>query len=113
MITRYAIFEGRIREGQIHAFRKAILEVVAPRWRAMPGVLNVRISFTDQSDAGAPDVPLILAIDYPDYKTLERALASPQRAACRDALEGRVLPHFFDGRLHHHIGKTQPVTDVW
>ena len=40
MITRYALFEGRVHDGQEEAFRTAVLEEVLPKWRAFPGALR-------------------------------------------------------------------------
>lgn len=102
MITRYAMFEGQIREGQLEAFRAAILTEVLPHWNAFPGVLAVRVCFADERDEGAPELPLILAISYPDRATMDAALASAARAAAKAATES-VTARFFDGRVHHHI----------
>ncbi|RYE60555.1 MAG: hypothetical protein EOP20_02190 [Hyphomicrobiales bacterium] len=102
MITRYAMFEGQIREGQLEAFRAAILTEVLPHWNAFPSVLAVRVCFADERDEGAPELPLILAISYPDRATMDAALASPQRAAAKAATES-VTARFFEGRIHHHV----------
>lgn len=102
MITRYALFEGRVHSGQTEAFRRAILDEVLPHWKSFPGVLAVRVNFPDERDDGAPELALVLAISYPDRATLDRALASPQRARAKDATES-VLARHFTGRIHHHI----------
>lgn len=102
MITRYALFEGTIHAGQTEAFRQAVLAEVLPHWRSFPGVLAVRVSFTNECDDGAPGLPLILAISYPTREAVDVALASPQRALAKQATES-VLARFFNGRLHHHI----------
>jgi hypothetical protein len=102
MITRYALFEGRIAEGQEAAFRAAVLAEVLPKWRAFPQALAVRVGFAESRDPGAPAYPLILAIDYPDLGAVEAALASPIRAEARAATEA-VLARFFTGRIHHHV----------
>ena len=85
MITRYALFEGKIRDGHAAAFRTAVLEEVMPKWQAFRdrGALAVRVCFTEIRDDGAPEIPLILAISYPDLDTVETVLASPERAAAR------------------------------
>lgn len=102
MLTRYALFEGRLRPGSAEAFRQAVIAELLPTWRAVPGALAVRVSFALSRDEGAPEVPLILAVDYPDQAALERALASAERQASRAATQ-RVLPQFFEGRIHHHV----------
>jgi hypothetical protein len=102
MITRYAFFEGSIREGQAAAFRDAVLRELVPTWRAFPGILAVRVSFPQARDDGAPEMALILAVDYPDRAVLERALASEARKTSRATTE-RLLPRFFSGRIYHHV----------
>ncbi|NBE06740.1 hypothetical protein [Paragemmobacter ruber] len=102
MITRYALFEGRIHDGQADAFRQAVLAEVLPKWKAFPGALAVRVSFAEFRDDGAPEYPMILAISYPDLATVEAALASPARTAAKAATDA-VLARFFTGRIHHHV----------
>lgn len=102
MITRFALFEGRIHDGQTEAFRAAILSQVLPEWQAFPGALAVRVNFTEARDDGAPEIPLILAISYRDPEAVDAALASPVRARAKAATEA-VLARFFDGRIHHHV----------
>lgn len=102
MITRYALFEGKVHEGRVEAFRKAVLEEILPKWKAFPGALAVRVSFAECRDEDAPEYPMILAISYPDLATVEAALASPMRTEARAATES-VLARFFTGRIHHHV----------
>ncbi len=102
MITRYALFEGTISPGQTQAFRDAVLAEILPKWKAFPGALSVRVTFAESRDDGAPEYPLILAINYPDLAAVEAALASPARAEGRAATEA-VLARFFTGRIHHHV----------
>lgn len=102
MITRYALFEGSIHPGQTEAFRAAILADVLPHWQSFPDVLAVRVCFENERDEGAPEMPLILAISYPNRAAVDTALASPQRALAKAATEA-VLEHYFTGRVHHHI----------
>jgi hypothetical protein len=102
MITRFAMFEGRIHPGDTEKFRSAILEDVLPHWKSFPGVLAVRVCFSNERDEGAPELPLVLAISYPDRAAVDTALASPERALAKAATEA-VLARFFTGRVHHHI----------
>jgi hypothetical protein len=102
MITRFALFEGLINNGETEAFRDAILKEVVPHWNSFPGVIAVRVCFSDDRDEGAPALPLILAISYPDRMAVEAALASPERALAMAATES-VLARFFSGRVHHHV----------
>ena len=112
MITRYALFEGSIREGQGDAFRRAVLDELVPTWRAFPGVLAVRVSFALERDEGAPEIAMILAVDYPDRRAMDAALASDARKISRATTE-RLIPQFFAGRIHHHIAEPHlfPPTD--
>ena len=109
MITRYAMFEGQIHPGQTEAFRAAILADVLPHWQSLHDVLSVRVCFENERDEGAPEMPLILAISYPNRAAVDTALASPQRAAAKAATES-VRERYFTGRIHHHI--TQAVERV-
>jgi hypothetical protein len=102
MITRFALFEGHVNQGQTEAFRAAVLAEVLPHWNTFPGVLAVRVCFSEERDAGAPEFPLILAISYPDRAAVDVALASPERALAKAATES-VLARYFHGRIHHHI----------
>jgi hypothetical protein len=102
MITRYALFEGRVLEDQEAAFRQAVLTEILPKWKAFPGAQSVRVTFAEFRDEGAPEIPMILAISYPDLETVEAALASPARNAAKAATEA-VLARFFTGHNHHHV----------
>jgi hypothetical protein len=102
LITRYALFEGSIAEGKVAEFRKAILEELVPTWQAFPGVTAIRVSFVEERDAGAPEVVLILAVDYPDRATLDTALASDARRISKATTE-RIVPQYFSGRIYHQV----------
>ena len=102
MITRYALFEGQVAEGQQEAFRAAVLAEILPHWKRFPGATAVRVSFAVSRDDGAPEYPMILATSYPDVATVQAALASPVRTEARAATEA-VLARFFTGRIHHHV----------
>ncbi|MEM7630733.1 MAG: hypothetical protein AAF227_01765 [Pseudomonadota bacterium] len=102
MITRFALFEGTVKPGQKEAFRAAVLDRLVPLWTKFPGNTDVRVMFSDDRDAGAPEFPLILAISYPDAAAMEGALASPYRAQSRD-VTGEIVAEHFDGRIHHHV----------
>jgi hypothetical protein len=102
IVTRFALFEGRVHDGMTAAFRAAVLAEVLPHWTAFPGVLAVRVCFADERDEGAPELPLILAISYADRAAVDAALASAARAAAKAATEA-ILARYFEGRIHHHI----------
>lgn len=102
MITRFALFEGSVRDGQTEAFRAAVLERLVPLWKQFPGAVDVRVMFSDERDEGAPEFPLILAVTYPDREAMAGALDSPARHQSR-AVTGEITAAFFNGRIHHHV----------
>lgn len=102
MITRYALFDGKIRDGHEMAFRADVMAEMVPTWQAFPGALAVRVCFAEGRDDGAPEYPLIQAIDYADMAAVDVFLASPERLASRAATEA-VLARHFDGKVHHHV----------
>jgi hypothetical protein len=102
MITRFALFEGHVAAAHTEAFRSAVLQEILPHWKSFPEVLSVRVCFSNERDEGAPELPLLLAISYPNRAAVDLALASPQRALAVAATES-VLARFFRGRVHHHI----------
>lgn len=106
MITRYALFEGTLAKGQTEAFRAAVLAEILPVWQRFPGALAIHVTFAEDRDEGAPEYPLILAIDWPDRATVDAFLDHPIRKEGRAATEG-VLKRFFTGRIHHHVTVAQ------
>ena len=102
MLTRYALFEGQVHDGLTQAFRSAVLAELLPLWQSFPGHLAIRVTFSDSRDDGAPEFPLILAIDWPDQATLDAFLARPVRQRGRAATEA-LLARYFSGRIHHHV----------
>ena len=101
MITRTAIFEGRVKAGCEERFFKAVKERLAPLWYRFPDASNVRLLRIDAADADAPPIAMIQQIDYPSVAALEAALASPIRAEAR-AITLELLS-MFDGRFYHVV----------
>lgn len=102
MITRFALFEGTVKSGQVDAFRSAVKERLVPLWTKFPGNTDVRVMFSEDRDEGAPEFPLILAISYPDTTTMDAALQAPARFQSKE-VTGEIVAEFFDGRIHHHV----------
>jgi len=102
MITRFALFEGTVKPDQINAFRTAVKTRLVPLWTQFPGNIDVKVMFSDDRDAGAPEFPLILAITYPDTTTMEAALEAPARFQSKE-VTGEIVAEFFEGRIHHHV----------
>ncbi len=102
MITRFALFEGRIKDGMTTAFRHAVTTRLVPLWTQFPGNSDVRVMFGEDRDPGAPEFPLILAISYPSMAEMTAALTSDVRNQSRD-VTGQIVAEYFDGRIHHHV----------
>lgn len=102
MITRYAHFIGQVAEGRWDEFKTAVQEKLVPTWVVFPGASAVRVCFATERDDGAPDCPLVLAVDYASRADLERALASQERIDSRAATQ-RTLAGLFDGKIYHYV----------
>jgi len=102
MITRFAMFEGRVKPGQTAPFRMAVTTRLVPLWTRFTGNTDVRVMFGEDRDPGAPEFPLILAITYPDLQTMHAALECPARFASRE-VTAEIVKEFFEGRIHHHV----------
>lgn len=102
MITRLALFEGAVKPGMTETFREQVRTRLVPLWTAFDGAAVVRVAFGESRDDGAPEFPLILAIDYPDEAALACALACDARARSR-AVTAEIVAACFDGRIHHHV----------
>lgn len=99
MITRTAIFEGRIKDGCEDRFFTEIEERLAPLWRKFPHATNVRLLRVSARDHDALPIVMIQQIDYPSWKAMNDAVASPIRAKARE-LTLEIL-EMFDGRFYH------------
>jgi hypothetical protein len=101
MITRTAIFEGRVMDGRDEEFFAAVESRLAPLWQAFPHALAVRFFRADACDDAERPVAMIQQVDYPSMEAMQQALASPQRDAAR-AVTLELL-EMFDGRFYHVI----------
>lgn len=102
MITRYALFQGEIAAGKLAEFRQSVMEELLPTWLVYPGATAVRVSFATDRDDQAPNVPLVLAVDFASRDGLEAALNSQERLDSRAATQ-RVLPGLFTGQIFHYV----------
>ena len=102
MITRFALFEGQVAADTKNDFRQAVQDRLVLLLRQFPGATNVRVTFGEDRDPGAPEFPLILAISYPDTATMEAALDSPARHQSKE-VTGEIVDSYFEGRIHHHV----------
>ena len=107
MITRTAIFEGRIKDGCEERFFSEISERLAPLWRQFPQASNVRLLRVAASDADALPIAMIQQIDYPSIEAMEAAIASPVRAQARAVT--MELMGMFEGRFYHVVSQGNAV----
>lgn len=103
MITRTAIFEGRLKEGCEDRFFAELHERLVPLWRRFPHATNVRMFRTTGADADAPPILMIQQIDYPSMAALEEAVASPVRTEARAVT--MELMEMFEGRFYHVLSE--------
>jgi len=101
VITRSAIFEGRIMPGCEEAFFAAVRYRLAPLWAQFPDASNVRWQRIAARDEDAPPIVMLQQVDYPSLAALEAALASPIRARAR-AVTMEIL-EMFEGRFYHLV----------
>ncbi len=79
MLTRTAIYEGRVRDAREEEFFRRVRDELEPFWRRFPGVTAVRIQRVVSKDADARPIAMILEMDFPDQAALDACLASPIR----------------------------------
>lgn len=99
MIVRTAFFEGSVRPGSEAEFEDLLGNVLLPLWQKFPGNLGVQLLRPKAPDADAPGYALVLATNYPDQATLDKALASDIRDQTRVPTER--LKALFEGRVFH------------
>jgi hypothetical protein len=105
MITRYAFFQGEVHPGKQQDFKTAVMDELLPTWLVYPGAAAVRVSFATDRDDQAPNLPLVLAVDFSSREGLEAALNSKERLNSRAATQ-RVLLGLFMGQIFHYVTET-------
>jgi hypothetical protein len=101
MITRRAIFEGRVKDGMEDRFFEEVETRLAPLWQAFPHALAVRFFRIKETDDQERPVLMIQEVDYPDMDRMREAITSPARDAARAVT--MELMEMFDGRFYHVI----------
>ena len=103
MITRYAIFGGKVKEGKEDEMRVWVSEHLTPLWRKFACAEEVRVLYGVEQDADGPDIPLILAITYADHAAMEKGVSSPARHAAKELLP-ELYDRFFEKiELWHYV----------
>ncbi len=99
MLTRLAIFEGRVKPGKEAAMRAYVETALAPLWRQFQPSEEVRVLYA----AEAGDIPLVLAVTYVDRAAMEIALDTPARYQSRDMLPVFYERFFDEVTLKHQL----------
>ncbi len=105
MLTRIAIYEGRIKPGQEEIFFSRVRDELEPIWAQFPGVTAVRVLRRRESDQDAAPIPMILEMDFPDMAAIEACLGSEIRPQAHAATE--AVMQLFEGRFYHLIAESK------
>lgn len=100
IVTRSAIFVGRIKPGREEEFFEAVDKKLVPAWQQMLHAIEVRIYRPVEAEPAGKGIFLIQEIDYPSIDHVAEALASPRREMAMQVLE--TARPLYDG-VHHHI----------
>ena len=101
MLTRTAIYEGKVHAGQEEEFFRRVREDLEPIWQRFPGVLAVRVQRTRSADGDARPIAMILEMDFPDQAAIDACVASPIRPEAHAAT--MEVMRLFDGRFYHLV----------
>ena len=101
MITRTAIYEGSVEPGQEDEFFRDVENRLDPIWREFPNVQAVRVQRVTNKDQDAPQIAMIMEMDFPSLDAMHESLASPIRETSH-ALTLEVLKPFH-GRFYHLV----------
>lgn len=103
MLTRTAIYEGRIHPGEEETFFRRVRDELEPLWRRFPHVLAVRVQRTRSADADARPIAMILEMDFADQHAIDECLASSVRLESHAATV--EVMKLFDGRFYHLVAE--------
>ena len=103
MITRYALFSGKVKPGEEAAMRVFVDEKLTPLWRKFARAEEVRVLFGVEQDANGPTIPLVLAITYADHAAMEEGVNSPARHAAKEILPELYKRFFDEVDLWHYV----------
>jgi len=105
MLTRTAIYEGRVRPGSEDEFFRRVESELEPIWRQFPHVTAVRVLRTRSQDADGPPIAMVLEMDFPSMEAINECVNSPIRPKAHAAtLEVMKL---FDGRFYHIVAESR------
>jgi uncharacterized protein (TIGR02118 family) len=101
MIIRSAILEGDVPEAFRAEFERRMATEVLAAIRRYPGIRDVRLRRSVETETGAPPVYMIFDLYFDDLGAMHAALASPVRQEVR-ALIADSMGHF-RGRVYHLV----------
>ncbi|WIE36141.1 hypothetical protein [Agrobacterium tumefaciens] len=101
MPNHNAEFVGTIKAGKEDEFYSFVEKTLTPLWAKFDGAVSVAVCRELERDEGAPSMPLLLAITYPDQAALERAMACDARFQSRE--QTQQLLTMFDGKVYHRV----------
>ncbi len=101
MLTRTAIYEGRIKTGHEEEFFSRVREELEPLWVRFPHVKSVRVQRMRTADEDARPIVMILEMDFSDMACIEDCLASPIRPESHAKTE--EVMKLFEGRFYHFV----------
>jgi hypothetical protein len=103
MLTRTAIYEGRIQPGREDEFFERVRTELEPLWQQFPNVLAVRVQRVRSADKDARPVVMILEMDFADMEAIEACMASPIRPKAHAATEAVMT--LLDGGFFHVVSE--------
>lgn len=101
MITKLALFEGRVKPGMQAEMLAYVEAELTPHWQRFTGATEVRVLSAAPPQEGS--VPLALMVTYPDMEAVERAMASKARYVSRDMLPAFYERFWDEVTLVHHV----------
>jgi hypothetical protein len=105
MLTRTAIYEGKIKSGQEDEFFRQVENRLDPIWRQFPNVQAVRVQRVASADADAPPIAMIMEMDFSSQAAMHESLASPIRETSH--AETLEVMQLFEGRFYHLVTEAQ------
>jgi hypothetical protein len=105
MLTRTAIYEGKIKTGREEEFFSRVRGELEPLWARFPRVSEVRVQRMQTADESARPIAMILEMDFPDMAAIEDCLASPIRPESHARTE--EVMKLFDGRFYHFVAEAR------
>ncbi len=101
MLTRTAIYEGRVTPGHEEEFFRRVRDELEPLWRRFPNVTEVRVQRLRSADPDARPIAMILEMDFPDQAAIDACLASSIRPESHAATV--EVMKLFEGRFYHLV----------